>query len=411
MYRGYVVRHMTRSRLDAAYTTYWHSTAPRAEFETPSTGPSWVQARSKNGPSRVQVSISPALPNWASALPRPAVVASNCSSRRAVLSLGTAVYRRSGTYFSLATRLTTVYKVVEIAPSLDKSNTLSLVSCETTSLSRSLGFATNIHRNADVEINCSWGVHPSGSPSGMLNRIRACCLKPPFDIPVNWVSKLHRGKTPEACFPSPALEASPLIGDPKIIYHDDPKYHEPSIADILFTDEDTGHTIAAHPGLKVFFLDSDGTVLASFSGGSLSMVLDLLPDAHSYLLKNPVYTKEYAEQVKEMHKPITNWAQRMGYMSMCMTLGPLNRITGYSSRTKFTEKKWLNHLVFMESVLGCAGMVGAMLRHMHSLRSMERDHALLPSPIAFITKITRGGLSSAISRPPLIISKPCYFLL
>jgi len=39
-----------------------------------------------------------------------------------------------------------------------------------------------------------------------------------------------------------------------------------------------------------------------------------------------------------------------------------------------TEAKWLVRFIFLESVAGVPGMVGGMLRHMHSLRKMKRDN-------------------------------------
>ena len=38
------------------------------------------------------------------------------------------------------------------------------------------------------------------------------------------------------------------------------------------------------------------------------------------------------------------------------------------------ERKWLTRIVFLETVAGVPGMVGAMVRHLRSLRHMDRDH-------------------------------------
>lgn len=40
-----------------------------------------------------------------------------------------------------------------------------------------------------------------------------------------------------------------------------------------------------------------------------------------------------------------------------------------------TEKQWLQRFVFLESIAGVPGMVGGMIRHLHSLRLMRRDKA------------------------------------
>ena len=38
------------------------------------------------------------------------------------------------------------------------------------------------------------------------------------------------------------------------------------------------------------------------------------------------------------------------------------------------ERQWLNRIVFLETVAGVPGMVGGMMRHCRSLRTLERDH-------------------------------------
>ena len=47
-------------------------------------------------------------------------------------------------------------------------------------------------------------------------------------------------------------------------------------------------------------------------------------------------------------------------------------VTGYGP--DMNMKKWLRRIVFLETVAGVPGMVGGMLRHLRSLRSMKRDH-------------------------------------
>ena len=41
---------------------------------------------------------------------------------------------------------------------------------------------------------------------------------------------------------------------------------------------------------------------------------------------------------------------------------------------KMNERDWLNRIVFLETVAGVPGMVGGMVRHLKSLRTLERDH-------------------------------------
>lgn len=46
----------------------------------------------------------------------------------------------------------------------------------------------------------------------------------------------------------------------------------------------------------------------------------------------------------------------------------------HASRFVMTERKWLIRFVFLESIAGVPGMVGGMLRHLRSLRRMQRDN-------------------------------------
>jgi hypothetical protein len=41
---------------------------------------------------------------------------------------------------------------------------------------------------------------------------------------------------------------------------------------------------------------------------------------------------------------------------------------------KMREREWLNRIVFLETVAGVPGMIGGMVRHLKSLRTLEHDH-------------------------------------
>jgi hypothetical protein len=102
-------------------------------------------------------------------------------------------------------------------------------------------------------------------------------------------------------------------------------------------------------------------------------------------------------------------AQRSGY-----AFGPIN------------EHKFLRRVIFLETVAGIPGMVAGSLRHLRSLRNMERDNgcACLPSllfscrspgcsfrPLAvgFIPSWRRRRMSACISSP-LRSCPPPHFL-
>ncbi len=60
-----------------------------------------------------------------------------------------------------------------------------------------------------------------------------------------------------------------------------------------------------------------------------------------------------------------------GVMQTARTV--FDTVTGYN-RGRMTEEKYLQRIVFLESIAGVPGMVAGMVRHLHSLRSLRRDH-------------------------------------
>merc|ERR1719473_317541 len=46
------------------------------------------------------------------------------------------------------------------------------------------------------------------------------------------------------------------------------------------------------------------------------------------------------------------------------------------------EADWLRRIIFLETVAGVPGMVAGMIRHLHSLRLMRRDHGWIHSLLA-----------------------------
>jgi hypothetical protein len=53
--------------------------------------------------------------------------------------------------------------------------------------------------------------------------------------------------------------------------------------------------------------------------------------------------------------------------------GSFDMFTGYNPE-KMNEKHWLSRIIFLETVAGVPGMVGGTLRHLRSLRTLEKDH-------------------------------------
>lgn len=63
----------------------------------------------------------------------------------------------------------------------------------------------------------------------------------------------------------------------------------------------------------------------------------------------------------------------VSYYSIQTVRTTFDLITGYHP-DRMNREKWLTRIVFLETVAGVPGMMGAMIRHLHSLRLMRRDH-------------------------------------
>ena len=90
------------------------------------------------------------------------------------------------------------------------------------------------------------------------------------------------------------------------------------------------------------------------------------------------YSEKQMNDIKVAHRETKNWSDwgmdtATGY-SHAKEVAQGEK--GASKRSWFdmTERKWLIRFVFLESVAGVPGMVGGMLRHLHSLRRMKRDN-------------------------------------
>lgn len=92
----------------------------------------------------------------------------------------------------------------------------------------------------------------------------------------------------------------------------------------------------------------------------------------SYWLMQPVYDKEYVESVKPKHRRPSSFQDYTGYYGVFALRKTFDVITGYGPN--MTHSKWMTRFLFLETVAGVPGMVGAMLRHLRSLRTMRRDN-------------------------------------
>uniref|UniRef100_A0A0B6ZZS3 Alternative oxidase n=2 Tax=Arion vulgaris TaxID=1028688 RepID=A0A0B6ZZS3_9EUPU len=104
------------------------------------------------------------------------------------------------------------------------------------------------------------------------------------------------------------------------------------------------------------------------------------PPIGTYVLPHPIWTEEQLHNVKVTHKQPEGFVDKMAYGTVKLFRGGFDVFSGFIFGQR-NERKWLNRICFLETVAGVPGMVAAMMRHMRSLRRMQRDqgwiHTLL----------------------------------
>lgn len=97
-------------------------------------------------------------------------------------------------------------------------------------------------------------------------------------------------------------------------------------------------------------------------------------------LPHPIWNLGEIGCIKETHQKPAGLVDNAAYVTVKGVRLLFDLTTGYSFGLK-GPNPWIRRVVFLETVAGVPGMVGAMLRHMTSLRKMRRDfgwiHTLL----------------------------------
>jgi len=97
----------------------------------------------------------------------------------------------------------------------------------------------------------------------------------------------------------------------------------------------------------------------------------------NYAMPHPCWGIEEAESVTITHrrpKGVIDW---LAYGSVLMMRKSFDLASGYTIKSKIgtlDERDMLRRCIFLETVAGVPGFAAAMIRHLHSLRRMQRDH-------------------------------------
>lgn len=97
-----------------------------------------------------------------------------------------------------------------------------------------------------------------------------------------------------------------------------------------------------------------------------------------HLFTSPVYSETDRAGTEFTHLEPRDKTERFAYMTVQSLRIVADFFSGYMFKSRIDgamkEKDWLMRIIFLETVAGVPGMVGGMVRHLHSLRLMRRDH-------------------------------------
>jgi hypothetical protein len=92
---------------------------------------------------------------------------------------------------------------------------------------------------------------------------------------------------------------------------------------------------------------------------------------------NPIHHEVWSEaelqQVKVKHFERKEFSDSVAFYTVKFLRWSFDTFSGYRFG-ELTENKVLNRAIFLETVAGCPGMAGGMIRHLNSLRKMQRDY-------------------------------------
>lgn len=111
----------------------------------------------------------------------------------------------------------------------------------------------------------------------------------------------------------------------------------------------------------------DGNVVARDEGA---------PQAE-YTLPHTIWSDKELTGVEITHVPLEKTIDRVAYTAVQSMRTAFDFFSGYMIKKRLgtlDEGLWVRRIIFLETVAGVPGMIGGMLRHLHSLRLMRKDY-------------------------------------
>jgi hypothetical protein len=95
----------------------------------------------------------------------------------------------------------------------------------------------------------------------------------------------------------------------------------------------------------------------------------MIMDPKGHRMAHPVYSLRDIETIEATHHIPENMIDSAAKLSVRGVRLLFDILTKFNEN-KMSEKNWLNRVIFLETVAGVPGIVGAMTRHLKSLRTL-----------------------------------------
>jgi hypothetical protein len=131
---------------------------------------------------------------------------------------------------------------------------------------------------------------------------------------------------------------------------------------------------ARSPLSRRHFSSTSPTRLEYFEPPKNAPGIKLTPPAWHH----PIYSEEDMKAIRIAHRDSKTWSDWVALAFCRLFRKGMDLSTGYRHDPDkpyvMNERKWLVRFIFLESIAGVPGMCAGMLRHLRSLRRMNRDN-------------------------------------
>lgn len=145
-------------------------------------------------------------------------------------------------------------------------------------------------------------------------------------------------------------------------------YHTKDASMSSMLDDSAGHLSNSSADSRHFLLDQISPCNLEQNSSDYNLINEA---AHT--LPHPIWSNEALKNVRVSHRRPEKLIDKLAFGCVKTMRFGFDVLSGYALG-RIDERGWLNRIVFLETVAGVPGMVGAMVRHLNSLRRMNRDY-------------------------------------